>query len=260
VVKHQKWFMLVAAVLMLLVVGLELGSSLFLSTTPPNELAARAAMTEEGVTGDEQDEAIRQLLSSGFAPDDPPGLAIPALAAIDGLLMLSIVGLAAALVVPHRVTAKVVAPVNLVVSIIVIILAIIGIVITITLIFLMIGLFLAIPFGTITYVVRWGFFPRGDAQLLLGILLGLKVFFVIALFLAAPRMAKDKGLVGMVATSLLLQLLVGFLHGIVPLTLVSILDAIAAVIILIVAVIWAIIILVGSLIGTIRLIPTGSSS
>ena len=253
IANKQRWFMVVAAFCMLAVVGLELGSTLLLEPVALSDAEFERIMIEEGVDEDEREEALDQRRAVSDA-DDPPGLSIPALASIDVLLMLSIVGLASSLIVPDRVLARVVAPANLVVAFLVILAGIIVFIVTMVLLFLMVGLFLAPPFGTITYLVRWGFFPRGEAQTLLGILLLLKIVMFVFLFSASPRVIKNKGMMAMIGTSVVLQLVIGFLLSVVPLPLVSITDAVGALIVLIVGIIWAIVILVGALIGTIRLL------
>lgn len=245
--------MAVAAICMLAVVGLEVGSTFLLKPVALSDQAFERIMREEGVDEDEREEALAQRGEVSDA-GDPPGLALPALAVVDAMLMLSIVGLAASLVVPDRILARTVAPINLIASFLMILGAIVVFVVTMVLLFLMVGLFLAPPFGTITYLVRWGFFPRGEAQLMLGILLFLKIVMFLSLFAASPRIVKNKGMMAMIGTSVVLQLLIGLLLSIVPLPLVSITDAIAALVVLIVGIVWAVVILVGSLIGSIRLL------
>lgn len=246
-------FFVVALVALLAVVGVELGSSLFIAPADVTAEQLASTLRDEGFGPDQIAEAVASLddLNAG---DDPPGVAITALAMIDGLLLLSMVGLGLALVVPHRILARVIAPTNLIVTFILVVAGIIGVLVLLALLFLMIGLFLAVPFGTIAYLARWGFFPRGEAQAILGILLLLKLIFCGFAVAASPRLVTQKGIVALVLTSLVLQIVVGFLHAIVPLPLVSILDVLGALVIVIVGIVWSIVIFVGSLIGTIRLI------
>jgi hypothetical protein len=56
----------------------------------------------------------------------------------------------------------------------------------------------------------------------------------------------------MVLTSFLAILIISFLHGLVPIILVSITDMIAAIIIGIIAVIWAIVLLIGGIVGLVK--------
>jgi hypothetical protein len=246
-------FFVVALVALVVVVGLEIGSSWMVRPAPASRGALVRAMRDEGLDDGEIIDALEQL-DAREPGDQPPGLAIPSMALVDGLLLLSVVGLGLALVIPHRVQGRVIAPVNLIVSLLLIIAGIILVVVALVLLFLMTGLFLAAPFGTIAYLAAWGAFPRGEAQVVLGILLLLKLVFCGFVVAASPRLLKNKGFVALVATSLVVNLLVNFLHGLVPLPLVSILDVLAALVVMIIAIVWAIVVLVGSLIGTIRIL------
>jgi hypothetical protein len=121
---------------------------------------------------------------------------------------------------------------------------------------LMVALFLAIPFGTIAYLIIWGDFPKGTAALILSLLMLFKIAASICLPIAHQRFLVAKGLILMILTSFLATIIVSFLHGIVPTVLVSITDALAAIIVGIIALIWAIIILVGSIIATVQALTT----
>jgi hypothetical protein len=113
----------------------------------------------------------------------------------------------------------------------------------------MIGLFFAIPFGTIAYLATWGNFPRTAAAVILSLLMLLKIVATICLPIAHQRYLKDIGLILMVLTSFVATIVVSFLHGLVPGPLVSITDALAAIIVGIIALIWAIVVLIGSIIA-----------
>ena len=82
----------------------------------------------------------------------------------------------------------------------------------------------------------------------------LKFGFIVCLILAHQRFLQNKGLVLIVLTSLLANLIIGFLHNFVPGPLVSITDAIGAIIVGILAVIWAIVLLIFSIISIIKAI------
>jgi hypothetical protein len=246
-------FFVVALIALVVVVGLEIGSSWMVQPAPASRGALVQAMRDEGLDDGEIIDALEQL-DAREPGDRPPGLAIPSMALVDGLLLLSVVGLGMALVIPHRVQGRVIAPVNLIASLLLVIAGIILVIVALVLLLLMTGLFLAAPFGTIAYLAAWGAFPRGEAQAVLGILLLLKLVFCGFVVAASPRLLKNKGFMAMVATSLVVNLLVHFLHGLVPLPLVSILDVVAALLVMIIAIVWAIVVLVGSLVGTIRIL------
>jgi hypothetical protein len=97
------------------------------------------------------------------------------------------------------------------------------------------------------YLAVYGFFNRGGAGITLGLLMTLKIAFGVCLVLAQQRFLQNRGLVLMVLTSFAATAIISFLHGLVPGFLVSITDAIGAIIVAIPAVIWAIFLLFGSL-------------
>ena len=75
----------------------------------------------------------------------------------------------------------------------------------------------------------------------------LKVAFAVVLVLAQQRFLQNKGFVLIIVTSLIANIVIGFLHGLVPVILVSITDAVAAIIVLVLALIWAVFLLIGSI-------------
>lgn len=253
---YRKPFLVIALVFIAAVVGLEIGSAWIVVPGGATQPQLVQAMIDEGLDEDEREEALEELrnIDDADRPDDPPGLAIPMMALVDGMMLLSMVGLVAALLVPHGVQGRVVPVVNLVVGILVVLGGIVAVFVALALLLLMIGLFLAPPFGTIAYLARWAAFPRGDAQALLSLILLCRLLFAGFVITASPRLLRQKGFMALAITGLLLQLLIGLLHGFAPLPLVSIVDAIAAIVVGIVAVIWALVIAIGSLVGTVRIL------
>jgi len=153
-----------------------------------------------------------------------------------------------------RLIGRVQGVLTLIMSLIVAIFAIFSILTTFVNVLVMIALFTAAPFGTIAYLAKWGFFDRSGATTVLGLLMVLKLAFAGCLVLAHQRFLQNKGLVLIILTSLLANVIVGFLHGIVPLFLVSITDGIAGIVALILAAIWAIVLLIGAIIAVIKAI------
>jgi hypothetical protein len=82
----------------------------------------------------------------------------------------------------------------------------------------------------------------------------LKFGLSICLVLAQQRFFQGKGLVLLILTSLLGTVIVNFLLGLVPGVLVSVTDAIAALIVGIIAVIWGFILLIGSLVSIVKVL------
>jgi hypothetical protein len=155
----------------------------------------------------------------------------------------------ASLIVPERLHGRVQGVLTLLGSIALIVVTIVLGMLTLVELLVMVTLFSASPFGTVAYLALWGFFPRGDAATLLSLLLLLKLGFAGFLVLAQQRFLQQKGLVLLVVTSLVSTVLVAFLHGLVPGVLVSILDAVAALVVAILALVWGVVLLVGSIPG-----------
>ena len=235
-------FFVIAIVAAGLVVLVELGSSLL--------IGGRDATT----TALGQAAALGADVPGGTHAAQPPGLGIPYLALVDVILLYTVALMGAGLLVPDRVHGRIQGIVTLIGAIILILLALVLLVVAIVELILMVTLLLAFPFGTIAYLIIWGSFPRGDAAVVLSLLMFLKFVFVGALLLAHQCFVQNKGLVLLTATLLVCNIVVAFLHGLVPGFLVSILDRLAAIVVAIVAIIWAIVLIVGSIVSVITAI------
>lgn len=248
----RKPFFVAALVLLVLTLLLELGA-VELLRAPVGGATSLAAL----VAGDKDlREAFQQLdpneIQDILSRPKPPGLGIRFLAFVDGLLVFTVGLMGISMLISQRVQARVQGIVTLIVSVIVLLLTIVAIFAALALLLLMVALFLAAPFGTIAYLAVYGFFNRPGASVVLGLTLALKMSAVICLLLAQQRFLQNRGLVLLILTSLLASLIVGFLHALAPIILVSITDAVAAIIVGILALIWALTMLIGSLIAVIR--------
>jgi ABC-type multidrug transport system fused ATPase/permease subunit len=181
-----------------------------------------------------------------------PGYGIPYLALLDGLLLFTVLLMGSSLVVPERIQGRVQGVATLVVSVLVILGAILLFLATLLVLVLMLSLLLAVPFGTIVYFILYADFDRSGARAALSLLMLLKLGFAGCLVLAHPRFLQNKGLVLLVLTSLLAMIVVSFLHGLVPRFLVSITDAVAGLVHIILAAIWAVVFLVGSIVSIVK--------
>ena len=182
------------------------------------------------------------------------GKAIPALALLDGLVFYATLIIGIALLVPERIQSKVQGIVTLVFSLL-LLLACIGVIFAdLGLLILMVSLFFSIPFGTLVYMAVWGVFDTGGAQAVLSLLMILKIVFAVCLVLAHQRFLQNKGLVLIIITSLVANLIIAFLHGLVPMPLVSITDDIAAIIVGIVAAIWTLVYLGGGVVSVVKVV------
>lgn len=246
---------LIAALLLAIAFCVEVGSSL-LKVPAPSLATMQAAVRREDPSLDEpaaRAQAADMLKARAEAPPRP-GMAIPYLALLDGLLLFTVLLVGLSLIVPERIHGRVQGMASLVVAVVDILLALLLVPLALALLLLMFGLFVATPFGTLAYLAVWGFFDRDGAALTLSIIMGLKVAFAVVLVLSQPRFIQNKGLVLLIATSLLANVVVAFLHGLVPLVMVSITDALAAIVVGILAFVWAVLMGLGSLISIIRAI------
>ncbi len=80
--------------------------------------------------------------------DKPPGLAIRALALVDGIALFTVLLIGAALVVPGKIQGQVQGLATLIFSLAILIVGAVTILAALALVLLMVSLLLAIPFGT----------------------------------------------------------------------------------------------------------------
>jgi hypothetical protein len=231
----KKPFFFIAVIAITLVVLVELGSQLFIG----------GANVGSAFTNEAADFGVSNVPSSDVS--EPPGRGIPYLALIDVIALYTAALMGASLIVPEKLHGRLQGILTLIGSIVLIIVGLILLIIAFIELLIMVSLFLAVPFGTIAYLILWGFFPRGEAAAILALLMFLKLVFAAFLIIAQPRFLQNKGLVALIITSLVANIVIAFLHGFVPIILVSIVDDLSAIIFAIVAIIWAIVLLIGSI-------------
>jgi len=182
------------------------------------------------------------------------GKAIPALALLDGLIFYATLIIGIALLIPERVQSKIQGIVTLIFSFLLLLSCVRVFLVDLGLLFVMISLLMSPPFGTIAYMAIWGSFDTGGAQTTLSLLMTLKIIFGVCLVLAQQRFLQNKGLVLIIITSLVANLIIAFLHGFVPGFLVSVTDNVGALIVCILAAVWGIVYLVGGIISVIKVV------
>ena len=223
----RKPLFIVALILILLAVLAELGSALMLGRA--------------GVPAD--------------ADTATPGYGILYMAALDGMVLYVVALMGASLLLPEGVHSRVQGIATLILSIVALLGLIAMIIGALLLLGLMVGLLLAPPFGPIAYAaLGYATFPTGGAAATLSVLMLLKLGFAGCLLFAHQRFLQNKTLVLLVLTSLLANVIVSFLHGFVPVFIVSVADVIAALIVCILAVIWAVLFLVGGIVSLVKVI------
>jgi hypothetical protein len=246
----RKVFFVFAVIAIVLALLLEIGSSLFPKSDPEKDAVAKAVAGAGIDAGDIDPKSVE-------ANSAPPGLAIRYLAFLDGLLVFTMALMTLSMLLPERIHGRIQGIITLIVSLLTGIGSVLAILlIALPLLLVMFGLFVAVPFGTIAYLAVWGFFDQSSAAAILGILLFLKLAFGILLILAHQRFLQNKGLVLMILTSLLANVIISLLHGFVPGILVSITDAIAAIVVGILALIWAIVLFIGSILSVLKAISS----
>lgn len=179
--------------------------------------------------------------------DKPPGRGIPYLALLDGMLAYTILMATLPLIWTDRVQGKLQGIITLIGSFLTLLAALALTLLALASMLLMIALFLAAPFGTIAYFAVFGDFDTSGAAVVLSLLMLIKLAFVVFLVIAQQRFLQNIGLVLLVVTSLVATIIVSFLHGLVPGGLVSITDALGAVIVGILALVWALVLLIGAI-------------
>lgn len=243
----RKPFFVIALVLLLLAVSTEIGGGLAVSGSYAGNICNQLPDDDDIRDECDPDEA------NGLK-EDVPGLGIAYLALIDGILLFTVGLMAAALLLPDSFHGRIQGIITLIFAIL-LILASLGLVfLALGKLLLMVGLFLSVPFGTIAYFAAFASFPRDAAAAVLSGIMLLKIGFIVCLLLAQQRFLQNKGLVLLILTSLLGNLIVSLLHGFVPGFLVSITDALAAIILAIIALIWLIVLFIGAIPAIIKAI------
>jgi hypothetical protein len=218
----RKPFFIIALVMMLLVVLVEIGSPWMLTVTNKSY--------------------------------DRPGYGIQYLVFVDAFLLYVSLLIGLALIIPERIQGRVQGCATLIVSFFGCLGIIGAIIIALVFLLLMVTLLLSPIFGTAAYLVIYGTFDRSSANVTLSLIMFLKIVFVIFLILAHQRFLQNKSLVLLTLTSLIANLIISFLHNLVPGVLVSITDALGGIVVAIIALIWAIVFIIGSIISIIKAI------
>jgi hypothetical protein len=246
----RKPFFIGAVALILIAVTIEVGATWFLGGIRAKADHLTSVLDDPSFS--DYQGAINPADLDKLNKGTPPGRAIPAMAILDGLVLFTVVLMGAPLFIPERIFAKVQGVATLVVSLLALIGSITGIFLAFALLILMVALFTAFPFGTIVYLIIFGFFDRTGANVTLSLLMMLKLAFAACLILAHQRFIQNKGLVLIILTSLAANIIISFLYGFVPVPLVSITDSIATIVVFVLVLVWAVFFLVGSIVAVVK--------
>lgn len=241
--QFRKPFFFAALGTLLIVLLLEVGAVAMLGQGTPDPPQLR------GVETLLQNLEIEQAanLQPPNVEESQPGRGISSLAMIDGILLFTVFLMASSLFVGERIQGRVQGVATFLFSLLLVVATVVVIIAAVTEVTIMVALLLSPPFGTAAYMATYASFDRGGAAVVLSVLMMLKFAFVVLLILAQQRFLQNKGLVILIITSFVTTLLVSFLHGLVPLFLVSITDAVAAIIVAVLAIIWALVLFAGSI-------------
>jgi hypothetical protein len=248
----RKPFLWLALVLVLAAVLLEIGGLALLQGPASSAASLAALLPAEGEVREAYDDLDPAQVQKILTQKKPPGLAIPALALLNGILLFTVSLMTVSLLISQRLHARLQGVATLIFALIMLLAAIALLFQSLIKTLAMITLFLAAPFGTLAYLAIYGFFNTGGASLVLGLLMTLNLAFVIALLVAQQRFLQNKGLVMMILTTLVAIIIANFLHGFVPGFLVSISDGIAAIIVAILAFIWALVLLISAIVAVVK--------
>jgi hypothetical protein len=251
----RKLFFVIALALIVIIVLIELGSMGVLNSAAEGVSGVSSLVPADRELQDvleSLDDEQRQELNALTSQNNPPGIGIAYLALLDGIILFTIGLIALSDLFSRRVHGRIQGLATLIFSIIIILLGIAMTFVALALVILMISLLLSFPFGTLAYLAKFGSFNRTGAVAVLSLIMTLKIGFAVCLVAANPLYLKNKGLVLLIVTSLVANIILSFLHGVVPRFLVSITDGIGAIIVAILAIVWAILLLIGAIPSVIR--------
>jgi hypothetical protein len=253
----RKPLFVIALVLMLIVVLIEIGSGFALKGAPPpgDVMGAISGMPLPDALRDVFDDVNSDDVNDlSKASADIPGIAISYMALLDGMVLFTIALVGSRLVLDSGVQSRVQGCGTLILAIFLILACIAFFFLALIALLIMVALLLAVPFGTIAYLAIYGFFNRGGASGVLSILMLLKIGFAVCLVLAQQRFLQNRGLVLLIISSLIANIVISFLHGFVPGILVSITDAIGAIVMAVCGCIWWILALIGAIPAVLRVL------
>jgi len=255
----RAWALWVAVAAILLALLACIGAGFIITPPPLNERIQSLQQDSSSTPADIEQEDLDELSADDFgeSADDPPGLAIPYLALPNGLLLIIVALMALPLLVGNRRIPLIGGIVSVLGGLAAVIAGITMAIVAFVAITVMVSLFLAAPFGTLAYLAIFGFFDVWASAALLGLIMLLQLAAIVFLVVAQQSMLGNKRLVFWLLLAVLLTLLTMILHSIVPIILVSITDAVGALVIAIVGAIWGLLMLIGGIISLVKQLNLG---
>lgn len=244
----------IALVCLALSVAIESGAGLF----PRQASAETAGQLEAFANSNAEFRNAWDQNAAAFADiagqEQPPGMALSALGLLDSLLLFALVLQMAGLWMIQSLQVKIQGVITILVALGLLFAAIPLVFRAIAEVLLMVGLLLAIPFGTLIYLAIYGFFDVSGAAILLMIVNVLKLIAALCLPLAHQRLLERKALIALLIASLVATFVISLLHSVPPQLLVSITDGIGAIGVGVVAAIWALVLGLGAFQGLLRVL------
>lgn len=188
---------------------------------------------------------------SGASSSVQSQLGIPSLALVDACFLWTLVIMALNGLIDRAVVGKIQGILTLIVSILIVFAGIRALIVSFVLLLVMIAL-LSSFFGWVVYLAVFGFFDTGSAATVLAAVTFFKLACLVLLVLAEQDFIKSFRFLLLVGISLLCDLLLSFLQGLPPGVLVSVTDAVGAIVIAIVAIIYAVVQLVFAIVSIVR--------
>jgi hypothetical protein len=255
----RRWALWVAFAAILMTVLVCIGSGFVITPDPIDQRIGQLQADPGGAPEGVSIEDLEDLEPGDFGEEaqDPPGLGIPYLALTNGLLLVILTLMVLPLVIGARWTPLVGGIVSLIGGFVAVIAGIIMAIVAFVALMIMVSLFLAVPFGTLAYLAIFGFFDIWGAGTALALIMFFQLAAIVFLIVAQQSMLGNKRLVFFLLLAVLLTLLMMILHAIVPIILVSITDALGALIIAIVGVIWGLLMLIGGIISLVKQLQLG---
>ena len=255
-------FLVLAVIFMIAAVLTEMGGTALVNSTPigailralptPPTISAGDLLENSALVGDAASTVDREKIKNAY--DEPPGYGVPYLVVLDTIFAFTLASMASGLIIPQSVQAQGQGYVTCLVALATLFGGIVMIFTALAALITMIALLLAIPFGTIIYLIVYGSFDTSTANAILAFVMGLKILSIICILLAHQGFIQRIGLLLLVLSSLVVNIIVTFLLGFPPGFLVSIADAIAGIVVALCGVIWSIPLLIAAIIAMIKVL------
>lgn len=159
----RKPFFVAALILSFLAVLGEV-SGKFLLQVNPSEINSNSKIDSvDGLKNSLTQNHLPISLPASNSSHPPAGDAIPAMAMLDFLLLFTVGLMGSQFVLGENLQGRIQGLVSLIVSLIILIAAFFTFLAIMAKLLLMVGLFLAIPFGTLIYLAAWGSFDTGGS-------------------------------------------------------------------------------------------------